>query len=443
MTDMAELKRALGLWEATACGVGIILGAGIYALIGKAAGMAGNATWISFVIAALVAGLSALSYAELSSIFPKAGAEYVYTKNAFGKKLAFIVGWMIAISGIIGATTVALGFGGYFEAIVGTPLIIGAVILVILLSFVIAYGVKEAAFFAIIGTLIEGAGLVIIILVGIPYFGSVDYFEIPSFDGIFAAAALIFFAYIGFEEMVRMSEEVKKPERNMPRALIIAIALTTVIYILVAISVVSVIDFNLLAESTSPLADVVSVAWSSDAFIIFSIVALFATGNTVLLILMAASRIVYGMADSGALPKPLAYVNASRKTPFGAIAVVGVLTIAFFLLGEIEVVANLTNFTIFATFLVINAALIKLRYDKRDIVRPFRVPVNIGWFPVLPFLAILTTLFMMTNVGIDAAVDGVILILLGIFAYVLIDKFTRKGVQIGEIKHPKKKKVKI
>lgn len=438
---MAELKRALGLWEATACGVGIILGAGIYALIGKATGLAGNATWIAFVIAAIVAGLSALSYAELSSIFPKAGAEYVYTKNAFGKKVAFIVGWMIAISGIIGATTVALGFGGYFEAIMGTPLIIAAVVLVVLLSLVIAYGVKEAAFFAIIGTLIEGAGLVIIILIGIPYFGSVDYFEIPSFDGIFAAAALIFFAYIGFEEMVRMAEEVKKPQVNMPKALIIAIALTTVIYILVAISVVSVVDYNLLAESTSPLADVVSVAWSSDAFIIFSIIALFATGNTVLLILMAASRIVYGMADSGALPKPLAYVNASRKTPLGAIAIVGVLTIAFFLLGEIEVVANLTNFTIFATFIVINAALIKLRYDQPDRKRTFKVPLNIGKMPVLPVIAIATTLFMMTNVGWDATIYGTGILLLGVIAYFVLDKFMKKGVEIKEKKISAKVKI--
>lgn len=438
---MAELKRSLGLLEATACGVGIILGAGIYALIGKAVGLAGNAAWIAFIIAAFVSGLSALSYAELSSIFPKAGAEYVYTKNAFGKKLAFIVGWMIAVSGIIGATTVALGFGGYFEAIAGTPLVIAAVALVILLSLVIAYGVREAAWFAIVGTFIEGAGLLIVIFIGIPYFGSVDYFEIPSFDGIFAAAALVFFAYIGFEEMVRMAEEVKKPEVNMPRALLIAIALTTVIYILVAIAAVSVVDFNTLAESNSPLADVVSAAWSSDAFVIFSIIALFATGNTVLLIMMAASRIVYGMADSGALPKPLAYVNAARRTPWGAIAVVGVLTMAFFLLGDIQTIANLTNFTIFATFIVINAALIKLRYDQPDVKRSFKVPLNIGKMPVLPIIAIATTLFMMVNVGWDAIIYGTGILVLGIIAYFVLDKFTKKGVEIKEKKISAKVKI--
>jgi len=438
---MAELKRALGLWEATACGVGIILGAGIYALIGKATGLAGNATWIAFIIAAFVSGLSALSYAELSSVFPKAGAEYVYTKNAFGKKLAFIVGWMIAISGIIGSATVALGFGGYFEAIAGIPLIIAAIALVVLLSLVIAYGVKEAALFAIIGTLIEGAGLLVIILIGIPYFGSVDYFEIPSVGGIMAAAALVFFAYIGFEEMVRMAEEVKKPEKNMPKALIIAIVLTTIIYIFVAIAAVSVVDFNALAESNSPLADVVSAAWSSDAFLIFSIIALFATANTVLLIMLASSRIVYGMADSGALPKAVAYVNPSRRTPFWAIAIVGILTLSFFLLGDIEVIANLTNFTVFATFVVINAALIKLRYDKPEMKRAFKVPMSIGKMPVLPVIAIATTLFMMTNVGWDAVIYGTAIIVLGVIAYYLLDRFMKKGVELKEKKISAKVKI--
>jgi APA family basic amino acid/polyamine antiporter len=440
---MAELKRALGLTEATICGIGIILGAGIYALIGKAAGMAGNATWLSFVIAAIVAGLSGLSYAELSSVFPKAGAEYEYSRHAFGKKIAFIVGWMIALSGIIGGTTVALGFGGYFEGMFGTPVLLTAVALVVLLSLVIAYGVKEAAWFAMVGTLFEAGGLLIVILIALPYFGSVDYLEVPSFDGVFAAAALVFFAYIGFEEMTRMAEEVRKPEKNMPRALMIAIAVTTVFYILVAISAVSVVDYDMLAASNSPLAEVVSVAWSPEAFFAFSIIALFATGNTVLLILMAASRIIYGMADSGALPQIVSYVNPSRRTPWVAIGIAGALALAFFMVGEIEKIANLTNFTVFATFVVINAALIKLRYDKRDMKRPFKVPINIGWFPVLPLLAIITTLFMMANVGWEAVVYGVILIVLGIIAYYVIDKFTHKGVRIKRMHPPRKKEVKI
>ncbi|MEM2908732.1 MAG: amino acid permease [Candidatus Bilamarchaeaceae archaeon] len=411
---MAKLKRALGLLETTICGVGIILGAGIYALIGKAAGMAGNAVWISFVIAAIVAGLSGLSYAELASMFPKAGAEYEYVRNAFNKRLAFVIGWLIALSGIVGATTVALGFGGYFEAITGVPTLIAAVALVLMLTALIGYGVKEAAWFAIVGTLFEAGGLLIVIAISIPHLGNVDYLEMPSMDGVFAAAALVFFAYIGFEEMTRMAEEVKQPEKNMPRALILAIAITTLLYIIVAISAISVVDYRVLAESNSPLADVVSAAWTSDAFFAFSIIALFATANTVLLIMMAASRIIYGMAESGALPKPLAYVNPSRRTPLVAVAAVGILTAGFFLVGGIQEVANLTNLTVFITFIAINASLIKLRYDAPKAYRAFKVPLSIGRFPVLPFLAIITTLFMAINVGTTTIAYGIALLIIGI-----------------------------
>ncbi|MEM2949351.1 MAG: amino acid permease [Candidatus Bilamarchaeaceae archaeon] len=411
---MAKLKRALWLLETTICGVGIILGAGIYALIGKAAGMAGNAVWISFVIAAIVAGLSGLSYAELASMFPKAGAEYEYVRNAFNKRLAFVIGWLIALSGIVGATTVALGFGGYFEAITGVPTLIAAVALVLMLTALIGYGVKEAAWFAIVGTLFEAGGLLIVIAISIPHLGNVDYLEMPSMDGVFAAAALVFFAYIGFEEMTRMAEEVKQPEKNMPRALILAIAITTLLYIIVAISAISVVDYRVLAESNSPLADVVSAAWTSDAFFAFSIIALFATANTVLLIMMAASRIIYGMAESGALPKPLAYVNPSRRTPLVAVAAVGILTAGFFLVGGIQEVANLTNLTVFITFIAINASLIKLRYDAPKAYRAFKVPLSIGRFPVLPFLAIITTLFMAINVGTTTIAYGIALLIIGI-----------------------------
>lgn len=414
---MAKLKRALGIFELTLCGVGIILGAGIYALIGKAAGMAGNAVWISFVIAGFVSVLSGLSYAELSSMFPKAGAEYEYTKNAFSKRIGFLVGWMIAMSGAIGGATVALGFGGYFEAVFGTPAIIAALGLVVFVSLVMLSGVKESAWFAIVGTVFEVVGLIIVLIVATPYIGRIDYFEMPSWNGVFAAAALVFFAYIGFEEITRMAEEVKNPKKNMPLALILAIMITTVLYILVALACVSVVDSSSLAKSNSPLADVVSVAMGSQAFVIFSIIALFATGNTVLLIMLAASRIIYGMAESGSMPKKLAYVHPSRQTPWGAIILITLLTCAFFAVGEIEKIANITNFTVFATFIMINAALIKLRHDRPKMKRTFRVPVNIGWVPVLPALSIITTLFMMGNVGLDAAVYGTAILVFGVLAY--------------------------
>jgi len=174
-------------------GIGIILGAGIYALIGEAAGLAGNAVWISFAISALVALLTGMSYAELSSMFPKASAEYEYTAQAFSRRLGFVIGWMIIFSGVIGAATVALGFAGYFRSLMGAPLVPSALFLLISLCAIALAGIKQSAQVAVILTIIEASGLVFVIILGIPHLGSVNYLEMPfGVSGIFQASALIF-----------------------------------------------------------------------------------------------------------------------------------------------------------------------------------------------------------------------------------------------------------
>ena len=187
-----KLKRTLGLFETTLYGVGIILGAGIYVLIGKAAGLAGNLTWAAFAIGALIAAFTGLSYAELSSLFPKAGGEYVYAEKAFNKRLAFLVGWLIVAGGTIAAATIALGFASYLSALIQAPVIATAIILILLLSLVNFWGIKESAMANIVATLVEAGGLVAIILLGLKYIGSVNYVELPplGFTGLLSATAL-------------------------------------------------------------------------------------------------------------------------------------------------------------------------------------------------------------------------------------------------------------
>jgi len=175
-----SLRRTLGLFEVTISGVGIILGAGIYALIGEAAGLAGNAVWISFALSALVAVFTGLSYAELASMFPKAAAEYEYTSQAFGRFAAFLVGWLTIFSGVVGAATVALGFAGYFRALTGAPLLPSALLLLAALSAVLFSGIKQSARVDIAFTAIEVLGLVFVILLGIPYLGSVNLLELST-----------------------------------------------------------------------------------------------------------------------------------------------------------------------------------------------------------------------------------------------------------------------
>ncbi|MFC2143674.1 APC family permease, partial [Candidatus Aenigmatarchaeota archaeon] len=418
MREKIKLKRELGLFETTLAGIGIILGAGIYVLVGKAAGLTGTSVWMSFFFASLVAAFTGLSYAELSSLFPRAGAEYVYTKKAFGRTLAFLVGWAIILSGIFASTTVALGFAGYFSSLFGGSVILISFVLVLILSFTIFYGIKQSTWIAIVFTLIEAAGLVIIIFISIPYFGSVDYFQMSAgFKGMFSAGALIFFAFLGFEQITRLSEETKKPKRVIPRALIISIVITTIFYVLVAISVVSVLSPQELAQSSSPLADVAAFILGPEAFIVLSIVALFSTANTVLLEMLATSRIVYGMADFGSFPRSLSRIHKKTRTPWVAIIAVMIFTILFLFAGNIEQIASITDFALFVTFAMINLVAIVLRYKLPKMKRSFRIPLNIGKFPVISFLGLAASLFMLANLSIDILIYGAITIVVGLVLF--------------------------
>ena len=248
---LPSLRRSLGLFEVTISGVGLILGAGIYVLIGPASGLAGNALWLAFLLSAVVALFTGLSYAELSSMFPKAGAEYDYVRRAFFPGLAFVIGWLILFPGVLAAAAVALGFAGYFFALTGSPPLISASILIVLLTITLAMGVKETAWVAIVSTVIEILGLFIVIWIGIPFLGSVNYFELPrAFPGLFAASALIFFAYQGFESMVKFSEETRDPQTTIPRALILSLVISVILYVLVALSVISVMGWERLSGVT-------------------------------------------------------------------------------------------------------------------------------------------------------------------------------------------------
>ena len=428
-----KLRRALGLWELVLAGIGIILGAGIYVIIGPAAGMAGNAVWLAFMIAAIVSIFTGLSYAELSSRFPKAGAEYIYTEKAFSRRLAFIVGWLMIFGGVIAASAVAIGFSSYFSAFFHTDIILTSVILIFLLAVLLVYGVKETAWFAIIGTAIEAGGLIIIILISLPYLGTVNYFELPGgiswagagLSSVIAAAALIFFAFLGFEDLVSVAEEVKNPVKTMPKAIMLAIAIATVLYILVSVSAVSVLGWEKLSQSPAPLAEVAGSMFGNSSFTILGVIALFATANTVLLVLLGMSRLAYGMADRGILPKIFASVHKTRRTPWAAVLLLSALSMIFVLIGNIKTVASLTNASILIVFVVINLSVIMIRYKERKdskvaVGKFFTTPVSLGWFPVLPLLGLLSCLFLLANIELYLVLGSIGLAVIGLFVYEVI-----------------------
>jgi len=282
------------------------------------------------------------------------------------------------------------------------------------------WGIKESAWIAIAFTIIETLGLLIIIAIGLPYFGKagIDYLEMPNgIVGVLQAAVLVFFAYLGFESITRLSEETKNAEKVIPKAILWSIAISTILYILVAIAAVSVVGWEKLSGNPAPLALVARTAFGASAYTIMTFIALFAAANTALLMLITDSRIIYGMAKSGLLPNQLAIVHKYRQTPLAAILVAMILALCAIFLEDISLVANITNFTVFVTFITINLAVIWLRYDWPNAERKFKIPVNIGRFPVLPMFGAFACVFMITTFQIEVILGGFALILIGLLFY--------------------------
>ncbi len=358
-----KLKRELGLLSTTLYGIGVILGAGIYALIAVGAGLAGNMLWLAFLIGAAIAIFTALSYAELSSMFPKDAAEYNYTRKAFGREsLSFVVGWVLAAGTVVAATTVALGFGGYFSSLTGIDPRAAAFGIIVAMSVLNYLGIEESTGFNTVSTLIEMGGLLIVI--GAAFLTTpaapANLLEAPpgGVGGILAAVSVVFFAYLGFENLANLSEEVKDSRKTVPRALVLGLAVSTVLYILVAIAAVRAVGWPALSASEAPLTLVVSRALGPYSSLL-SYIALFATANTVLMFLMATSRMLYGMSKGGSLQKPFSAVGG-RGTPYLSVLAVGMASAALVLLSDIKTVAQLADLGVFVAYLAVNASLLAL-----------------------------------------------------------------------------------
>lgn len=395
----AKLRRELGLFQVTLAGIGIIVGAGIYALIGVAAGHAGNAVWISFLIAALVALCTGLSYAELSSMFRGDAAEYDYLKSAAGKKLAFLVALSVIAGTIMASATVALGFAGYLSQLVNVPLIGAAIGIILFLAVINAVGIRQASWFNVLSTSASVFGLLVIVLLGLFYPGQAGYFHMPKgAGGLLGAAALIFFAFIGFEAIVKLRDETKKPAKTIPQAVILSIIISSVLYVLVALASVKVLGWEALRASTAPLASVAEAVLGSKAFVLIAVIALLSTSNTILLTMVAASRQLYGMAKEHAMPGALSYVGKKSETPTVAIVITALFAVVFALAGNIELIANLTNLFLFFTFAAVNLSVIVLRYKCADVPRGFTCPANLGKFSVIALLGLVTSAGMIVFV---------------------------------------------
>ena len=428
-----KLKRELSLFETSIYGIGIILGAGIYALIGEAAGIAGNSLWLSFLIGAIISSFTGLSYAELSTMYPKSAAEYYYLQKATGSRfLAFLLGWLIVCAGIFSVSTVSLGFARYFVDLLKNFIFISnenflqiltAILLISSLSFLNFLGIKKSAEFNIVFTLVEAFGLIFIILISIPFLGKVNYLEMPNgLQGIISASILVFFAYIGFEDIANIAEEIKNPRKNLPLAFILAISFTCLLYILVSISVVSLANWKELSLSDAPLAFAASKILGTNAYFLLSIIALFATANTVLVLLIVTSRMIYGMAKEKTLPEILSLVHKEKRTPWVAILISCLFSILFVLPREIVLTANLTSLVTFITFASVNLSLIILRFKAPNVKRVFKLPLNIGNFPLLAFFGLILNLGMIVNTKANLLLFSFVIVFTGLMIYAIFKR---------------------
>lgn len=371
MDSRPTLRRRLGLPLLILYGTGVTVGAGIYVLIGKVAGHAGMQTPLSFAVAALVMALTVASYAELCTRYPVAASEVAYVKGAFGSRvLSIFTGLAIIGTGVIASSAVALGAVGYIGQFMDVSPVWMTVLVVGAVGLVSAWGILESVVLASVFTVIELAGLIIIVAAGIhadvPIGNAI--FSLPAMSttamaGLGFASLLAFFAFIGFEDLTNVIEEAREPERNIPIAMACTLAITTLLYVLIAAIAVNAVPLDKLTASTAPLSLVFrELTGISPAAI--GIIAIFATLNTIIAQMTMATRVVYGMARLGELPPVLGLVSGRTATPLIATALVVAAVLALALLAPIERLAESTSLVTLIVFAMVNLALLKLRWDE-------------------------------------------------------------------------------
>lgn len=385
MAKSGHLKRNLTLPLLTLYGLGNILGAGIYVLVGKVAGIAGLGTPLAFLIAMLVAGLTAFSYMELAGRFPVSASVSVYLHKAFGRRwLSVLIGVAMILGGIASAAALSQGFAGYLRLYVNVPASVASVGIILVIGLIAIKGIKESAVLAAVFTLIEIIGLLLIIWVGRNAFDQITVSDVIRIDpilgtgGVIAGAFLAFYAFIGFEDMVNVSEEVKNPRKTMPLAILFSLLISTVLYIIVVIVAVTIVSPQDLSTSSAPLALVYERTGAQGAIVLTSIGLLAAVNGIVVQIIMG-SRVLYGLAKQGWIHDKFLKLHKTNQTPiFATICIVAAMIIATLTLPIVSL-AKVTSLLLLGIFILVNASLIsvkrKQKIHKGYITVPIAIPI--------------------------------------------------------------------
>lgn len=426
---MTELKRTVGTFGAASVGIANIIGAGIFVLSGVAAGIAGPAVILSFLIAGFIAFLTALSAAELSSFITETGASYAYTKRAFGRFWSFLVGWFKYFDYMVGGAAVSVGFAAYFASLFGlkgnTSVLIAAVGLPIVLCVLNILGVKQATRTTSVMVLIKVFAIVLLLMMGgfylFQHFDMAHYtpFFATGFGGMLNGAAIIFFVFIGFNTVTMMSEETKNPHKTIPKALMIAFGVTFVLYICMAFVMIGVLDWHDEIADAHPLASIARIVSTNQMFFDFiSFSALIASGSVVLSSILGGTRASFAMGRDRLLPHHFDKISERFGTPYVSIIVGGIIIVIFagIFYNDIDTIASIVNFGSLFTYLFVNLSLIKLRKLEPKTQRPFRVP----FYPAVPILGAASCIGLMYFLSDFAKIVSIIYAVIGLAIYFFV-----------------------
>lgn len=428
MSESEPLRRSLGTVLLTLYGVGVIVGAGIYVLVGEIVSTVGAAGWAAFVGAAVVALPTGLSYAELASRHPRSAGEAVFAQRAFGRpEVSFLVGFLIVASGVMSTAAVSHGFAEYLQSVVSVswlPPEALAVAFLLVLSLVNARGIETSTWFNATCTVLSVLALLVLAIAGAATWpGHLGELASAVADvsptAAVGAVALAFYAFIGFEDICNVAEETKNPSRTIPKAILLSLAISTVVYTVVTITALSVVSAPELATSDAPLALVAERVFpgvGADRWL--GAVALLAVSNTALFNLIMTSRVLFGMGRAGWLPAGLGRVSTRTKAPIRGIAVAFVLAAAFAATGALRLLAEATNAVILLAFAAVNASLLTIRARKiepdPDAGTVFRVPIAI------PGVGLVLTLIAFTRLSPGAYLRAAILVGLGVVLHLVV-----------------------
>lgn len=437
-----SLKRTLGPLSITAMGVGAIVGTGIFVLTGVgAARYAGPGLILSFVVAGIASGLAALCYAEFASSVPISGSAYTYSYATLGELIAWIIGWDLVLEYAVGAAAVSIGWSGYFTDLLkslfgitlplsltaspfsGGMINLPAVIIILLITLLLIRGTSESSGFNNTMVVIKLAVIIFFIIIGIGHVHPENWHPFLPFGvgGIFSGASIIFFAYIGFDQISTTAEETRNPSRDLPLGILLSLLICTILYIAVTAVLTGMVSYKQL-DVASPVSHALILIGLNTAGSIISVGALCGLTTVLLVLLFGQSRIFYAMARDGLLPPFFSHVHPKFHTPYLSSILVGLVVAAVAGFTPINVVAELTNIGTLTAFVLVSAAILILRRTQPDLRRKFRVP----FVPVIPILSILASLILVVSLPLITIIRFFVWLILGLFVYFFYSRHASK-----------------